>query len=440
MRNKNLKVCPACWRGTLAGGVCPVCHWTVTAEASRCAHALPLETTLQGRYLIGQVLGSGGFGITYSAWDQKAGQRVAIKELYPQNLVFRGQNHLTVTPTQGKESELEILKNRFQQEASFLLELQGEKNLVKVFDLFSCNGTVCYSMEFLEGTDLRNHLKKYGPMDWNTLAPMLRDLLQTLSNLHAKKLIHRDISPDNLFLTTDHSLHLIDFGSVRTYQGNRKFTVYLKNHFSPWEQSISNGNQGPWTDIYALSVTIYYLLSGKLPPKSEERMDGAAVPPLKALVPAVPEQVSAALEKGMAMSIEDRIPDAAHLAMALGLFQPPLSQGKGNVFWLQGRTGIYAGRRRALEVGMEIHFGRAVNCHVSFPENTRGDSRKQCSIFVRQDGAVLIKDDGSSYGTFLNGQKVPNGWIPVPPGSILQFGNETFRLLATHSINKGNTI
>lgn len=404
----------------------------MAAESSRCTHALPLRTTLNGRYLIGQVLGSGGFGITYSAWDQTAGQRVAIKELYPQERVFRGQDGLTVIPNQGEETELEVLRTRFQQEASFLRELQDEKNVVKVFDLFSCNGTVYYSMEFLEGTDLRNYLKKYGPMDWRTLAPMLRDLLQALSRLHAKKLIHRDISPDNLFLTTDYTLHLIDFGSVRTYQGNRRFTVYLKNHFSPWEQSTTNGNQGPWTDIYALSVTVYYLLSGKLPPKSEERMDGAAVPPLKTLVPAVPEQISAALEKGMAMSIAERIPDAAHFAMALGLYQPPISQGK-DAFWLQGRTGIYAGRRRALEVGVEIHFGRAPDCQVCFPEGTRGVSRKQCSIFIRQDGTILIRDDDSSYGTFLNGQKVPNGWVLLSPGSILRFGNETFCLLCTHS-------
>lgn len=425
--------CPACWRGTLSGGICPVCHYTVRAQSGRRADALPLGTVLHGRYRIGEVLGNGGFGITYSVWDHLERRRVAVKELYPCSAVYRGRDRLTVTPMAGQENVLEELRQRFEQEASLLLQLRGQSNLVKVYELFRDNGTSYYTMEYLEGSDLQSWVKRNGPMMWPTLEPMAVELLQTLAQLHRKNLIHRDISPDNLFLTTDHHIHLIDFGSVRTYRGNRNFTVHLKEHFAPWEQYISNGRQGPWTDIYALSVTLYYLLSGKLPPKAGERMNGTPTVPLRVLVPNVPERVAAAIEKGMNPDIEGRIPDAEHFLQALGrnvsdtMPQPGRVTGGGG-WWIQGQSGVYAGRRRLLEAETEVYFGRQPGCQIVFPEQTRGVSRRQCAIYVKRDGALLVRDAGSSYGTFLSGQRLTNGWTAAQPGSLLQFGGEAFRL------------
>lgn len=428
-------VCPACWRGTLSGGVCTVCHYPVSAQSCRRADALPLGTVLKGRYQIGVVLGNGGFGITYSAWDQQDCRRVALKELYPRNEVFRGGDRLTVTPVSGEEVIFEELKERFEREASLLLQLRDLSNLVKVYDLFQGNGTVYYTMEYLEGADLQSYLKRNGPMSWLTLEPMMRELLPTLAQLHGKNLIHRDLSPDNLLLTTDHHLHLIDFGSVRTYQGNRNFTVHLKEHFAPWEQYTSKGRQGPWTDVYALSVTMYYLLSGKLPPKAGERMNGTPTPPLRTIAPSVPERVAAVIEHGMALRVEDRIPDAERFMQALGIADPAVVQpppvritGTGGSYWLQGQSGVYAGKRRPLEVETEVYFGRQVGCHICFPDQTRGVSRRQCALYVRRDGSLLVRDAGSSYGTFLNGQRLSSGWTAAKPGSVLQFGNEVFRL------------
>lgn len=401
--------------------------------ASRRADALPLGTVLQGRYQIGEVLGNGGFGITYSSWDRKERCRVALKELYPRRDVYRSKDRLTVTPVSGQEPLLEELKQRFEQEASLLLQLRSEQNLVRVFDLFRCNGTVYYTMEYLEGTDLRGCLKQNGPMEWSVLGPMMQELLRTLSHLHKMNLIHRDISPDNLFLTTDHRIHLIDFGSVRTYRGNRSFTVHLKDYFAPWEQYESKGKQGPWTDIYSLSVTMYLLLTGKLPPKAGERISGAQLMPLRSLAPSVPEQVAAAIERGMAPHIEDRIPDAEHFMQALGMTNSTGHSQKqvtgSRRYWLQGQAGVYTGQKRPLEVETELCLGRLPECQIVFPERTQGVSRRQCVLYVRSDGTLLVRDAGSSYGTYLNRQRLTGDWTAVRPGSILQFGNEAFRLV-----------
>ena len=427
-------ICPACRRGTLSGGVCPVCHHAAASQTGRRADALPLGTVLRGRYQIGEVLGNGGFGITYSAWDRANRQRVALKELYPRSAVFRARDRLTVTPMAGQETIFDELRLRFEGEASLLCQLRDESSLVKVYDLFRCNATAYYTMEYLEGMDLQSYLQRNGPMAWSALEPMVRDLLHTLARLHRKNLIHRDISPDNLFLTTDHRLHLIDFGSVRTYQGNHNFTVHLKEHFAPWEQYISNGRQGPWTDIYSLSVSLYYLLSGKLPPKAGERISGSQTIPLRTLAPSVPAPVAEAIEKGMAPHMEDRIPDAEHFLQALDKVSPPAAlplphSQSGSSYLVQGQTGVYAGQRCPLAVETEVSFGRQAGCQVSFPEHTPGVSRRQCALYVRRDGALFVRDAGSSYGTFLNGQRLTSAWTAAQPGSILQFGNESFRLV-----------
>ena len=445
--NLRNNICPVCWRGTLSGGVCSVCHHSASASDHRRADALPLGTVLRNRYVIGEVLGNGGFGITYSVWDGVSQQRLALKELYPRSEVFRAQDRVTVTPMEGREGILSELKVRFEREASLLLQLQGEGNVVNVYDLFSCNGTAYYAMEYLEGCDFQSYLKQYGPVTWAMLEPMMRELLPTIGRLHKHNLIHRDISPDNLFLTIDRHIRLIDFGSVRTYQGNHNFTVHLKDHFAPWEQYISDGKQGPWTDIYALSVTLYMLLCGKLPPKAAERMSGSAVTPLCTLAPAVPTYVAQAIEKGMAVQIEDRFQSAEQFMQALQLTfsQPPMNvYGRGgelreqkkvhtpriaDAFWLVGFSGFFSGQRYLLEADTEILIGRGLECHITFPDQTKGVSRKQCALYLKGDGTVLVRDAGSTYGTLLNGRKLMRTWTLVRQGDVIQFGNECFRFL-----------
>lgn len=439
--------CPVCWKGQHVDGVCSSCNHTQTPTYERRADALPLFTLLKQRYVIGEVLGNGGFGITYSAWDTVNNERVALKELYPRKDVSREMDDITVKVLDGQEEYFETLIKRFQDEAELLQELGKECDIVGVYDRFSENGTVYYTMEYLDGIDLRTYLKRNGPMSWSFLEPRLANLLSTLGTLHAKNLIHRDISPDNLFLTKDSKIRLIDFGSVRTYQGNNSFTVFLKQHFAPWEQYKSQSKQGPYTDIYSLSVTMYMMLSGKLPPKAPDRaMQKVEVVPLRTYCPTLPARVASAIEKGMNLRPEDRFQSAAEYMKALGIKKKveaeeapaktvddkkQINKRPGLAYWLHGRSGYYSGRRKNLPLNTEITVGRLTDKAVPYPDNHLGVSRNQCSIFVTASGEMFVKDNQSRFGTFLNDRKLGFNWTKADSGSYIRFGSEVFQLYVT---------
>lgn len=427
-------VCTACWQGIYVNGICPNCHSQQTENDARRSDALPIMDIVHGIYCIGDVLGKGGYGITYSAWDNMHMRRVALKELFPSTSVTRSGNARDVIPNRGHEDYFAELKGKFAEEAKRPQKLGEECKAVKVYDLFQCNNTVYYVMEYLEGCDLRVYQKRNGLLSWDFLAPIMRQLLDTLAILHKENLIHRDISPDNIFLTKDGQVKLIDFGAARAYQGTLNFTVQKKASFAPWEQMESNGNQGPWTDLYALSVTMYMLLSGKLPPKAQDRIYGKPVIPLDKLCPDLPFHVVKTIEKGMSIRIRDRYLSAEEYIQALF----PVNQSNGTVrkvsekqrvYWLRGKNGYYAGQKKRLVLNSETRFGRWHTNDITFPESTLGVSRYQCVLLIDDEGNVFVKDAGSSYGTFLNGIKVGKNWTGVNAGDCIHFGNEKFQLI-----------
>ena len=317
-------ICAQCWQGTVVNGVCTACHQPAVPPEKRPRTALPILTVLNRRYMLGNVLGNGGFGITYSAWDRKEKRRVAVKEFFPRKMAGRSTDRLTLIPVQGDESNFSLLEDRFRKEAMLLRQMVGMSNIIQVYDLFSANGTAYYAMEYLDGCDLNHYLKKNGPLSWEFLSPRLAEVLRTLDVLHRSNLIHRDISPDNLFLTRDGKLHLIDFGSVRTYQGNGNMTVMAKDRFTPFEQYQTNGKQGPWTDIYSMGVTIYQLLSGRLPPKAMEIINDKVQPiPLHTLRPDLPEHIVQAVEKAMKPLPSQRYQSVGEFLLALGIEPGP---------------------------------------------------------------------------------------------------------------------
>ncbi len=426
-----MNVCTACWQGNYVDGVCNRCQHKEDTDASRRSDALPLMSIVNNRYIIGTVLGKGGFGITYSAWDNAARRRVALKELFPNTSVTRtGGTQQLITNT-GHGEYFNGMKAKFREEARLLHLIQDSCDIIRVYDLFECNNTVYYAMEFLEGCDLNEYRKRNGIVTWEFLCPIMERLLRTLSVLHKQNLIHRDISPDNIFLLKDNSVRLIDFGSARTYQGKHNFTVQKKEGFAPLEQLGSTGNQGPWTDIYSLSVTMYLLLSGKLPPTASDRSTGKAVIPLKQLNPNVPDIIAAAIEKGMSVRIADRFQSAEAFMRALGMHitsGPEVPPSRTFVCWLYGHSGVYAGRRKQLALEREITMGRKSTNDVVFPESTVGVSRQQCVLLIRSTGEMFIRDAGSTYGTFLDNQRVGASWVRIQPGSKIRFGWEAFEL------------
>ena len=231
---------------------------------------------LEKRYRIDRVLGEGGFGITYQATDLKLARPVAIKEYYPHGYAARDTAHtanVTVSGPSGSNVYF-VWKENFLREARILADCWRIPQIVSAWDFFEENDTAYIVMEFLDGITLKDYVKKNGVMDGRELAQLVEPLLGSLEAIHKKNLLHRDISPENIMLMPDHTLTLYDFGAARTYdlEEGRSMSVVLKHGYAPPEQYRKHGEQGPWTDIYALCATLYYCLTGTAPEGAIDRM------------------------------------------------------------------------------------------------------------------------------------------------------------------------
>ena len=277
------------------------------------SYSLQRNTGLIGRYVIQEVLGQGGFGITYLGIDKLYGNKVAIKEYYPQKIAMRkAQYEDVVTVTSIEErNNYDKGKKRFLDEAQVMARFNKNEGIVKILDFFEANNTAYIVMEYLEGITLKQYLGKYGVIQFRNLIEMMLPLLEALIEIHSQGLIHRDISPDNIMVQHNSKLKLMDFGAARDYteSGNKSLTVILKPGYAPPEQYQTHGVQGPWTDIYALCATIYKCLTGITPPdaiasvmddkfKEPDQLDGKLSPDIKKI-----------LWKGMNIFPEERYQD-----------------------------------------------------------------------------------------------------------------------------------
>lgn len=277
------------------------------------SYSLQRNTGLIGRYVIQEVLGQGGFGITYLGIDKLYGNKVAIKEYYPQKIAMRKAQYedvVTVTSIEEKNN-YDKGKKRFLDEAQVMARFNKNEGIVKILDFFEANNTAYIVMEYLEGITLKQYLGKYGVIQFRNLIEMMLPLLEALIEIHSQGLIHRDISPDNIMVQHNGKLKLMDFGAARDYteSGNKSLTVILKPGYAPPEQYQTHGVQGPWTDIYALCATIYKCLTGITPPdaiarvmddkfKEPDQLDGKLSPDIKKI-----------LWKGMNIFPEERYQD-----------------------------------------------------------------------------------------------------------------------------------
>lgn len=277
------------------------------------SYSLQRNTGLIGRYVIQEVLGQGGFGITYLGIDKLYGNKVAIKEYYPQKIAMRKAQYedvVTVTSIEEKNNYNKG-KKRFLDEAQVMARFNKNEGIVKILDFFEANNTAYIVMEYLEGITLKQYLGKYGVIQFRNLIEMMLPLREALIEIHSQGLIHRDISPDNIMVQHNGKLKLMDFGAARDYteSGNKSLTVILKPGYAPPEQYQTHGVQGPWTDIYALCATIYKCLTGITPPdaiarvmddkfKEPDQLDGKLSPDIKKI-----------LWKGMNIFPEERYQD-----------------------------------------------------------------------------------------------------------------------------------
>ena len=310
--------CPNCMANiNHAYGICPVCGGSMNAANE--PHQLPVNSILNGRYIIGRTLGAGGFGITYVGYDLKLNSKVAVKEYYMSGGVTRTRS-LTVVPTdKTNEAPFSKGKERFLDEAKILAQFIGEPNIVNVRDYFEENGTAYIVMEFLDGEDLTHYAKARGRLSFDEVLALLEPAMIALDKVHKKGLIHRDISPSNLMLLRDGRVKVLDFGTARTQSvlGEKSLSIMLKPGYAPEEQYRTHGQQGPWTDVYAMSATFYRLLTGKTPPTSTDRMFEDRIELPSALGVKITPQQEAALMRGLAVRSTDRIQTMEELAKCL---------------------------------------------------------------------------------------------------------------------------
>ena len=273
------------------------------------AHLLPGTRLSGGRYLIQSVLGSGGFGITYLGLDCGQNQQVAIKEYLPNGMAFRDAENTNdlMTIKSSFVEQYEKGKARFLKEAQHLAKFLEEPGIVGVLDYFEENRTAYMVMEYLDGMTLEQALKEQGKFPIDTLLRQMEPLLDSLENIHKSGLIHRDISPDNIMITKNGKMVLIDFGAARVCNlaESANFSVVLKLRYAPLEQYNPTG-QGAWTDVYALCATIYHCITGRPPLSVTFRAQkDDMVWPSQLGVPISPKQ-EAALRKGMSIQREQR--------------------------------------------------------------------------------------------------------------------------------------
>lgn len=302
--------CFNCMKPLGSSAVCQYCGNNNNAVVSAPYH-LPPGTILNERYLLGRVLGEGGFGITYIGLDLTLAKRIAVKEFYPSGAANRTatvSNEVIVT--QGKEPFFSKGVDRFLFEAKSVAAFSEEDGIVDVLDYFQANKTAYIVMEYLEGENLKQYIKRNGPFRTDDLIRLMLPVMKSLKAIHAKGVIHRDISPDNIMFTTSGKLKLMDFGSARYYTNEeRQMSVVLKQGYGPEEQYRRNGRQGPFTDVYALCATIYTCITGRVPIESLDRLQNDTLVPPSRLGADISPAQEAALMHGLAPLAENRCPD-----------------------------------------------------------------------------------------------------------------------------------
>lgn len=317
---EEAKRCPHCLaENTPDAAICTRCG--AEMDAQNAPHQLPVGALLAGRYRVGCCIGEGGFGITYAGWDETLDMKVAVKEYYPAGNVNRyNTQSLSVEPTNAESGAFfEHGRTRFLDEARTLAKFAYSANIVGVRDCFFENNTAYIVMEFLEGESLSRYLREHGPMPFAQALALLDPVMAALEGIHAKGLVHRDISPSNLMLLTDGGVKLLDFGTARGASpvGERSLSVVLKPGYAPEEQYISHGAQGPWSDVYAMSATLYRMITGRTPENALNRMPSDPLPAPSALGADIPPAQERALLHGMAVHASSRIQSMAALRAAL---------------------------------------------------------------------------------------------------------------------------
>lgn len=290
--------------------ICPFCGYDRTEEPD--PMYLKPGTLLHERYRAGLVAGTGGFGIIYKAWDEKLQTMAAVKEYFSFRVAKRDGKEIRALEEQSFEKSLE----QFLEEARRLSRLSTSRYIVDVYDFFRENGTAYIVMEYLEGLTLSSFLKENGEkISLEFAEEIFLSVANAVELLHREHMIHRDISPDNIFLLPDGRVKLIDFGSAVEQEEQRELA--LTPGYAPPEQYLEHGRLGPWTDLYGMGASMYRALTGIVPEEALQRGYRDTLRSPAEWVKDLPEQVDTLIMRSMEPDIADRISDAGQFRRVL---------------------------------------------------------------------------------------------------------------------------
>lgn len=363
-------------------GVCPYCKAPLEVSDFPKHHIAPGTLLGDGRYMVGNALGEGGFGITYVGLDRQLQMKVAIKEYYPTGLVTRVEGN-TVENITSQEAMVSFGegRNKFLNEARTLAGFFSEQGIVSVLNFFESNNTAYIVMEYLEGETLKSYLKRKGRLEPKEAVSLLRPIIDSLAVIHKANLIHRDISPDNIMIIKN-GIKLLDFGAARSYgDDNKSKSVMLKEGYAPEEQYRKKGEQGPWTDVYALCGTLYKAITGRAPDDAMERMYEDSLQAPSQIGIEISPEIETAIMKGLAVRKEDRLQSMDELLDVL-----------------EGR--------------MEVSI--AYNPNTKNVESINAD-RDNATVAMFGNGKESVEDDDDKTKNIMMGDKSPEPEEPKEP-------------------------
>lgn len=304
--------CIECFQPLQGCEVCPNCGFN-TANYQPKPHCLAPFTRLRNRYMVGRVVGQGGFGVTYVGLDVQTNRRCAIKEYMPSEYASREEGTLRVVPNATTKAQKIFAhgKGKYLLEAESLQKFRKNPIVVDVWGYFEENNTAYIVMEFLDGMDLQKMANaRGGKIELAFVLDAFKVIASALMDMHAGGILHRDLKPENIFFTKDGRFKLFDFGSARDYVRAEKMgeglSVLLTPGYAPPEQYSKNGNQGPWTDVYALCATFYRLVSGKKPKDGLSIAKGVPQLTLAEMDCGVSPGLSEIIRKGMEPDVKKR--------------------------------------------------------------------------------------------------------------------------------------
>ena len=404
LNNKTL--CENCF-SEVSTEPCPHCGF-IKSNYRQDPVTLVIGSILNQRYLIGGVVGKGGFGITYLAYDLKLDARIAVKEYYPMGLAMRNPGSIAVTVSNGEAVEpFKSGAEKFYNEAKMVAKFNGNPNIVSVHDFFYENDTVYFVMGYLQGQTLKSYLKRKTITEGQAVA-VLNQISNALLASHSMNILHRDISPDNIMLCDDGTIRLLDFGAARQVMAEQSqaLSVILKQGFAPLEQYQKKGKQGPWTDIYALGATIYIALTGEMLTDPMSRLEDDSEYASNKY--GISENLWKIIYKSTQLKITDRYQDIAELKgdlASVGIEAEKFDDIEEEI------TDLLKGETPDISTGMMPNFAPVAdpNATVLLSESQDGQSNETMAMSPEEAAAYMGAQSAAVQGRqgVTEGQQAP---------------------------------